>query len=107
MRAFIRGLFDTDGSLTMWKTNNALYPRIYFSNISEKLVIQTKKFLVEQGFRVTSWKTPQNGNRKTVYKISINGIPMLRKWVQEINFSNHKNLDKVRMLGISQENKIL
>jgi len=101
MKYFIRGLFDTDGSLTLWKTNNRLYPRIYFSSISKILVRQVRTFLKKEGFKVTYWQTQyQNNNWNISYRLSINGIKMLIKWIKEIGFSNPKHMKKVEMLGI-------
>jgi len=106
MKRYIRGLFDTDGSLPLWKTNNKLYPRIYFSNISKKLVEEIKEFLMNEGYRVTYWETDlSNRGWSKVYKISINGTNMLLKWIKEIGFSNPKNIKKLNILGI--KNKIL
>lgn len=106
MKCFIRGLFDTDGSLTLWKTNNKLYPRIYFSNTSKNLVKQVKDFLISEGFRVTYWKTIYNQeNWLDSYRLSINGVNMTIKWKNEIGFNNPKNIKKLGILGI--KNKIL
>jgi len=99
MKFLIRGLFDTDGSITIWRTNNKLYPRIYFSNISEKLVNQIKDYLQKEGFRVTYWKTIyKDNNWNTIHKLSINGYIMLFKWANEIGFKNPKNLKKIQVL---------
>ena len=104
IKCFLRGLFETDGSLTLWKTNNKLYPRIYFSSISKKLVEQVKEILMEDGFRVTYWETqPRNINWSRIYKLSINGIEMLIKWVEEIGFNNPKNLRKLDILAIKHK----
>jgi len=101
MRYLIRGLFDTDGSLTLWKTNNKLYPRIYFSSISKKLVDTIREHLTIKGFRVTYWETtPKEEKWSKIYKISINGHNMLAKWVNDIGFKNQKNLKKLDRLGV-------
>ena len=104
MKCFLRGLFDTDGSLSFWKTNNQLYPRIYFSNISKKLVEQVREFLLKEGFRLTCWKTEyKDKNWNTIYQLSINGKEMLVKWIKEIGFSNPKNIKKIGILGIKEK----
>jgi len=102
--SFLRGLFETDGSVTLWKTNNKLYPRIYFSSISKKLVEEVKQILTEYGFRVTYWETqPRNVNWSRIYKLSINGEAMLIKWAEEIGFNNPKNIKKLGILGIKHK----
>tara|TARA_B100000315_G_scaffold260261_1_gene320424 strand:- start:392 stop:1045 length:654 start_codon:yes stop_codon:yes gene_type:complete len=104
MRRFTRGLFDTDGSLTLWKTNNKLYPRIYFSTISKTLVEEVKEFLMNEGFRVTYWETDYSHRGwSKYYKISINGTNMLIKYVNEIGFNNSKNIKKLDILGIKHK----
>lgn len=102
MKHFIMGLFDTDGSLTLWKTNNKLYPRIYFSNISKNLVKQVKEFLLKEGFRVTEWETEYvEKNWNKAYKLSINGEKMLIKWIKEIGFNNSKHIRKLGSLKLN------
>jgi hypothetical protein len=102
MIAFIRGLYDTDGSLTLWKTNNKLYPRIFFLNIAKDMVEQVKMFLLKKGFKVTEWKTEyKEKNWNTAYKLSINGEKMLKKWVEEIGFRNPKNIQKLKLFDLN------
>jgi len=102
MKPFIRGLFDTDGSLTLWKTNGKLYPRIFFCNTSKILVKQVKCFLLKEGLRPTEWKTEyKQKNWNTAYKLSINGESMLKKWVNEIGFSNPKNIKKLSLFNLN------
>lgn len=103
MKSFLKGLFDTDGSLTLWRTNNKLYPRIYFSNVSKKLVEQVKEFLTKQGFKATYWQTKyKQKNWNDSHRISINGEKMLVKWLREIGFNNQKHLRKLNKLEINQ-----
>jgi archaeal flagellar protein FlaI len=104
MKYLIRGLFDTDGSVTIWRRKNGLYPRIYFSNISEILVSEVRNYLLELGFKVTYWKTiPKQKNWNTAHKISINGYNMLYKWMKEIGFSNPKNIRKAKNLCLKKQ----
>ena len=100
MKHLLRGLFDTDGSLILWKTNNRLYPRIYFSNTSKELVKQIKDFLIKEKFKVTYWETKSKKEKwNHVYKITLNGDSMLLKWIKEIGFSNPKNIKKYKKIG--------
>lgn len=104
MLPFLRGLFDTDGSLCLWKRRNRLYPRIYFSNISRELVQQVRAFLVKERFRVTYWETRYKSKRwNDLYRISINGTDMLTKWVDIIGFKNPKNIKKLNLLGVKHK----
>jgi intein/homing endonuclease len=104
MQHFLRGLFDTDGSLCLWKRRNRLYPRIYLSNISRELVQQVRAFLVKEGFRVTYWKTKYESKKwNDLHRISINGTDMLTRWVDTIGFKNPKNIKKLNLLGVKRK----
>ncbi|MDP7323384.1 MAG: LAGLIDADG family homing endonuclease [Candidatus Woesearchaeota archaeon] len=104
MRHFLRGLFDTDGSLTLTAQNNTIYPRIYFSNISKKLVKQVQEFLSNEGYKVQTWKiTYDHKPWNDTYKLSVNSEIMLNKWVKEIGFSNTKHLIKLQKFNTLQK----
>jgi intein/homing endonuclease len=97
MRAFLRGLFDTDGCVYLWHTNNKEFPRIQFNTISELLMAQVKAFLLQEGFIFTTWSRQQKHWRRS-YALSIDGLKMLDKWMGEIGFHNPKHLQKITTL---------
>ena len=100
-KRFLRGFFSTDGSFIISLVNNKKYPRLFMSSISEKLMIQIKKVLINMGFIVSFWEGKQvNPNWKLQYKIHLNGFEMLSKWNEEIGFNNPKQVKKMNELII-------
>jgi len=96
-RAFIRGLFDTDGCLNFFKINNnqkRTYPRIKFSFASEKLRNSLSELLKNVGFESYSW------NYKGEYCLCLAGKQKLEKWMDEIKPMNPKCLKKHEMFKI-------
>ena len=54
---------------------------------------------MSEGYRVTYWETDYSHRGwNNVYRISINGINMLIKYVNEIGFNNPKNIKKTHLL---------
>tara|TARA_Y100000310_G_C20595324_1_gene770205 strand:- start:146 stop:769 length:624 start_codon:yes stop_codon:yes gene_type:complete len=91
-RAFIRGLFDTDGCLNFMRINNKKekdYPRIKFSFASKYLIDSLKLLLEEVGFKSYAW------NHKKEYSLCLAGKEKLLKWEKEIKPKNPKFLKKV------------
>lgn len=82
-RAFIRGLFDTDGCVCVVKKD---YPVISITVNSKKLIEKTAEMLRLLGF------IPYY-NRNT---ICLNGEIMLEKWIKEINSSNFVKREKLK-----------
>jgi hypothetical protein len=104
MQSFLRGLFDTDGSLYLWRRRKEIYPRIYFGNVSEQLVHQVKTFLLQEGFKLTYWKAiSKHRNWNDLHRICLNGNKMITKWADEIGFSNPKNIKKLDILGVKHK----
>lgn len=91
-RAFVRGLFDTDGCLNFMSINGNKeknYPRIRFSFASKNLINTLKVLLEDIGFDSYSWNS---GND---YCLCLAGKKKLLKWEKEINPRNPKFLKKV------------
>lgn len=82
-RAFIRGLFDTDGCVCIVKKD---YPVISITINSKRLIEKTAEMLRLMGF-IPFY------NRKT---ICLNGKIMLEKWIREINSSNPVKREKLK-----------
>ena len=84
LRRFIRGLFDTDGTIFRSdKKGSPDYPTLEIASSSLPLVDDLHTALSEFGFRVHKRKTTKNG-----YKVSIYGKEMIRKWNLLIGSSN-------------------
>jgi len=84
LRRFIRGLFDTDGTIFLSnKKGSPNYPTLEIASSSPKLVDDLYSSLAIFGFRVHKRKTTKNG-----YKVSIYGKEMIWKWNSLIGSSN-------------------
>lgn len=91
----IRGIVDTDGSVFFAKKEKNLnYPCIEITTTSRNLANQLIKILKNKGFNIRS----REENRKdylTSFRMGLYGEGMFRKWVDDIGFSNIKNIQKV------------
>jgi intein/homing endonuclease len=84
LKFFIRGLFDTDGSVfTSSKPGIQNYPTLEITSSNVKLSNDILTSLNKFGFR-----THMRYAAKGSYKISIYGKTMLQKWFYEIGSSN-------------------
>jgi hypothetical protein len=97
-RAFLRGLFDTDGSLSFdRKSRNTnplkkkyhFYPRILLTTISRKMAEQVKKLCFQEGLNCSMYGSiPKIKTESTKYKLQILGKSALDYWMEHIGFNN-------------------
>lgn len=96
--SFIRGVFDTDGSLTFDKKNKDKYhkyPRIILSTISEEFWKQLIDMLHYLGFRTySSIYNSKIPTESTIYKIWVVGTRMLEKWMNEVGSKNTSKISR-------------
>ncbi|MFW6226025.1 MAG: LAGLIDADG family homing endonuclease [bacterium] len=85
----LKGLFDTDGCLSIFNNNGVLYPRIEIKVCPSPAQKQFLEVLDRLGF---NYKV-QNLNRKWI-RIRISGKKELKKWFDLIGSSNKIHLDK-------------
>jgi len=92
----IRGIADTDGSIfTANKPGLPNYPSIEITTTSKALARQLKEILEERGFRVAKiWSYKSKTSKHQAYKVALNGRKNLKKWVDEISFSNPYKLNR-------------
>ncbi len=97
---FLRGFIDTDGGINTFLANKRkVYPRIEMCNVSENLMKEINQILKDLGFRTSTWVTKSKKARwNDLSRLSINGFEMLKKWKDEIGFSNPKNIKKAEKL---------
>lgn len=81
-RSLIRGLFDTNGNVSVIRGN---YPRISITIKSRKLIEKLADILRKMGF------IPYSNSEY----LSLNGPTMFKKWLKEINSNNPKNINKL------------
>ncbi len=92
LTSFLRGLFDTDGSL-YFKTRygyEKYYPNITLSLFSKKLVEEVGEILKMLGFNPNIYFNKEEGI------ISLNGIGVFKKYEELIGWSSPKNLNKLK-----------
>ncbi len=97
--AFLRGLFDTDGTLhfrkyygagyASFKVSHHTYPLLSFVTVSP-LFAQDICFLLRQlGFTFNQYRyTPQQSSAHITYRITLNGVRNLERWMQLIGIGN-------------------
>ena len=89
--AFIRGLFDTDGSLCFKSRYGykKYYPEISISLVSKNIIREVGDILKMLGFNPNIYFNNRYGI------ITINGINALKKYEELIGWSSQKNLNKL------------
>jgi intein/homing endonuclease len=98
MLAYIRGLFDTDGCLTVQKTRGYTYPMIKICTTSEQLAYSLSRFLRKRGIRCfVSIKRGSKKEWKTAYEVTSKGKDAPRVWMERIGSSNPRNIKKLEM----------
>lgn len=94
LRRFVRGVFDTDGSIfTSKKPGVSNYPTLEISNSNVVLLDMIHEFLKREGFSSHFRKTSKRG-----YKISLYGRKMLEKWNLSIGSSNPYKLNRINRI---------
>jgi len=91
-RYVLRGYFDTDGSVVLTNNNGTLYPRLELKISPSPMQTQLISLLDLFGFQFGVY---QIGRGKV--RVQLNGVSQLRKWIQEIGFSNEKHSEKARV----------
>ncbi|KXB06927.1 hypothetical protein AKJ52_01295 [candidate division MSBL1 archaeon SCGC-AAA382C18] len=92
---FVRGLFDTDGSLYIEDKGGRNYPRIQIQLASRKIIEQLDTnldelgFVTQTNFDVESHGGPQQRDKpSTMHQLRLNGRGNLSHWLELIGFKN-------------------
>lgn len=105
-KAFLKGYFDADGSLTFerkpyrgrveFKGIYHYYPRIALPSISKDLSLTDIKQMLEAvGLQYnTCERAPSRKGKNKVYIVAITGAAQLRFWMKEVKSSNPVHLSK-------------
>ena len=92
---FIRGLFDTDGTLFLEKKREKLYPRVHISTTSQILATEVCEELKNLGLRATVRRLKRKeANWNDLHIISVRGDEMVKKWIRIIKPANPKHIQK-------------
>jgi len=93
MKACIRGLIDTDGSVFRMSKKDPNLIRINFKNLNKRLLVDTRKIFIKLGYH------PSKIIRNDVFYISRKAD--ITKYIKEIGFSNEKHLRRFKELNSS------
>lgn len=97
--AFLRGLFDTDGSLYFENKRGKPYPRLEIKSTSEPLSLEITKRLNKYGIPATCHKYKRKEkNWNDLYSIVIRGYSSVGKWINLIGSNNKKQKEKMRLV---------
>ncbi len=88
-RRFVRGFFDTDGSIYRLKRFHAV--QMSFNNLSVPLLEGTRQILVELGY---------HPSRISGHSIYLTRQSDINNYVQEIGFGNSKHYSRAQSFGI-------
>ncbi len=99
---FLRGLVDTDGSISLKKRYRLIpyYPVISITVKNEKLIRRIAIYLKKKGFSL--WYGLSRGYDKRfgrysfVYKVQLSGLKNLSLWNSTISFLNPKHIHKYK-----------
>ncbi len=88
----IRGIFDTDGSVYYDKRSvyNKPYIRIELHMFNAGLLKQVKEILHSFGLSAV-----YSSKRDALY---FNGYENVRKYINEVGFSNHRHIERIKMM---------
>ena len=91
---FIRGLADTDFSLSFKK--NGKYPVINHGTYSETLHKSVRNLLDDLGigYFAATYQRELKGTQLTTHHIDINGKKRLRQWMDQIGFSSYNSITR-------------
>ncbi len=97
--AFLRGFFDTDGCLYMYRLYGKLYPRIEMATISGHLMQQISDILTNLNYRHGLYvqKRAKYG-WNDLHTIHIRGVNLTKRWFEEIQPQNPKHQAKYEKL---------
>lgn len=98
MIEFIKGFFDTDGSVNFKNKEGKLYPTISIGSKSDLLLKEMKSFLTKQGINSYFATIKHHGERYKhpfeTYQIQINGYKRILLWFSKIGSNNPRNINR-------------
>lgn len=99
LRRYLRGLGDTDGTISFKRPHNAryhYYPIIEIDRSTKRLIKQVAGILPKFGITCcTQYNKRNSGKGKLLHRVEIQGIDNLERWMKNIGFMNPKHLTKV------------
>ncbi len=108
-KEFLKGVFDTDGCITLKKTRR--YPVISIASKSLRFIKDLSKIFKEleiNNFNIYSYNVKDERIKKgytRINRIEINGHKNLKVWVNKIGSNNPKHINKINRI-INSEGRI-
>lgn len=109
-RAFLRGVFDTDGCVRFdkctkladpFKKNFHTYPRILHSTVSKEFHEDLKLLLKKEGYRYCAHERPSKKiTENNRFVLQISGNKMCEKWFTEIQPRNPVKSSRHKILNL-------
>jgi DNA-binding transcriptional regulator WhiA len=99
VKACIKGIFDTDGSVSIQKSGKYNYPFIAISTTSQKLAKTILEKLKNLGFQpYISITKPGVRRRLQEFSVRVKGFGEVAKWKKFIGSSNPRNMTKLHQI---------
>ena len=99
---FLRGLTDTDGSLSLKKRKKSLYPVISIASKSKILLKTVSLYLIKKEISYSFFEESTISGRYSkplkIYRIQISGRKNLSKWLELIGVKNDRHIKKLKVL---------
>jgi hypothetical protein len=107
MKSFLRGLFDTDGSIYFCRSNfkpknPSLYnifhykPKIKLATISKELILGVYEMLQSLDFSPRLYSPrKQRNNEHMMYAVVLDKAVDVKRWINEIGFQSVKHSSKI------------
>jgi len=93
--SFLRGLFDTDGSLYIENKRGKKYPRIDLKTTSKKLSSQIFELLNKYGINNSLYEYKRKEkNWNNLYSVIVRGFKNVRRWQKYVGSNNPKHIKK-------------
>lgn len=100
MIPFIRGLFDTDGTLCLKNRNNKIYPVVSISSKSDLLLKKVQSFIKKNGISSGLYKDVMIDERfkkpSIVFRFQVNGYKNSNNWLKLIGSNNPRILNRFK-----------
>jgi intein/homing endonuclease len=98
-RAFLQGLFATDGSAFLTHANHSharIYPRVELSSASRGLRDRAKDLITEFGIRSTCWTYTSKRGHAPMHFVRVAGVEQVAAFVHRIGLINPKHRRALR-----------
>jgi len=102
IKYMLAGLFDSDGSVSLIRKDDKLYPVLSITLKNKKIIKQVKEILTHLSIKCNCYKDRRYDRRikkfTTVWKLYINGFRNLMKFIDQIPIKNPNHLRKIELL---------